>query len=438
LSEIEPRKPQRVSQAVLQMLQRWGASLAALRDERLLGGAAIAALGLLVTGIIWFAQPLRPPSALPAAANAAPPVQKSGSAVSLDGTAATVFTWDDDQGGRRRAAVDSRHYNEYAASQRGTIAQDQQRVLDTAAQALHASTRPIFADVEARVPYYANWVFDWWTSWILLGRAFGWTWHALTDGPVLAFPDRVQARLVAAIQQQFNALVLDPTTTEPKLKSAIDRARAAAYDALLPRCRAYRDGLSDFIRREARRVERFDPVRGWVPDAAWDPGKAAFRPVCPAVDAGGETGIRPELEASLMAMSSGGPVDEVILRMARPFATKLISFVVLPIIVTALIGGIVLPLFGLLPNIISGVVTGIITGAAGALIIGFSASASVDWLLNRTDEALSRPQFESDVRSAVVSAEVDFESKVLAVRRQSLERHLQVVTATVVGRPPAN
>jgi hypothetical protein len=175
-----------------------------------------------------------------------------------------------------------------------------------------------------------------------------------------------------------------------------------------------------------------------VPDAAWDPGKAAFRPVCPAVDAGGETGIRPELEASLMAMSSGGPVDEVILRMARPFATKLISFVVLPIIVTALIGGIVLPLFGLLPNIISGVVTGIITGAAGALIIGFSASASVDWLLNRTDEALSRPQFESDVRSAVVSAEVDFESKVLAVRRQSLERHLQVVTATVVGRPPAN
>jgi len=49
-------------------------------------------------------------------------------------------------------------------------------------------------------------------------------------------------------------------------------------------------------------------------------------------------------------MSTGGPVDDVILRLARPFATKLISFVVLPVIVTALVAGFVLPLFGLLPS----------------------------------------------------------------------------------------
>jgi hypothetical protein len=98
----------------------------------------------------------------------------------------------------------------------------------------------------------------------------------------------------------------------------------------------------------------------------------------------------------------------------------------------------VLPLFGRLPNIISGVVTGIITGAAGALIIGFSASASVDWLLNRTDEALSRPQFEADVRDAVAAAEADFESKVLGVERRSIERHFQDVAAAVTGRPMTN
>jgi hypothetical protein len=206
----------------------------------------------------------------------------------------------------------------------------------------------------------------------------------------------------------------------------------------LQSCRNYQNGLGEFVRREARRVERLDGTKGWAPDPAWDPDKAAFQPVCPAPDPAETTAMQPQLEASLMAMSSGGPVDDVILRMARPFATKLISFVVLPIIVTALLGGLVLPLFGLLPNIISGVVTGVITGAAGALIIGFSASASVDWLLNRTDEVLSRPQFEADVGNAVVAAEADFESKVLDIERESIERQLRDVTATVIGRRAAN
>jgi hypothetical protein len=420
---------------ILQMLQRCRAALAALRQRPLAGGTAIAVLGLLVTGIGWFGQPFTPaPRALPAAQ----PTQATGTAIATDGTADTVFTWDDDHGVRHRAAVDSRRYDDYAASRRSVITQDLQRALDAAAQALHTNTAPVFREVEARVPYYANWVFDWWTSWILLGRAFGWTWHALTDGPILTLPDRVRARLVAAVQQQFNALVLEPETTEAKLKPAIDRSRATARDTLLQSCRNYQNGLGEFVRREARRVERLDGTKGWAPDPAWDPDKAAFQPVCPAPDPAETTAMQPQLEASLMAMSSGGPVDDVILRMARPFATKLISFVVLPIIVTALLGGLVLPLFGLLPNIISGVVTGVITGAAGALIIGFSASASVDWLLNRTDEVLSRPQFEADVGNAVVAAEADFESKVLDIERESIERQLRDVTATVIGRRAAN
>jgi hypothetical protein len=420
---------------ILQMLQRCRAALVALRQKPLAGGAAIAAVGLVVTGIAWFAQPLNPPRrALPAAQL----VQTTDAAITSDGAADTVFTWEDDHGGHHRAAVDSRRYEDYASSRRSLIAQDQQRALDAAAQVLRTSIAPVFREVEARVPYYANWVFDWWTSWILLGRAFGWTWHALTDGPILTLPDRVQASLVDAVQQQFNALVLEPGITEAKLKPAIDRSRAAAHDVLMRSCRNYQDALGGFVRHEARRVERFDGAQGWAPDPAWDPDKVAFRPVCPTADPAEETAMRPQLAASLMAMSGGGPVDDVILRMARPFATKLISFVVLPIIVTALIGGLVLPLFGLLPNIISGVVTGIITGAAGALIIGFSASASVDWLLNRTDEALSRPQFEADVRDAVVAAEADFESKVLGVEHRSIERQFQDVVAAVTGRPTTN
>jgi hypothetical protein len=421
-----------------QRLRRWSAALGGLRERPLVGGAALAAAALLVTGVVWFAQPLRSSSVtLPVAANAAQPPQKPGTDIAPDAATSTVFAWDDDHGVRRRAAVDSRRFDDYAATRRGMVLPDQERALAAAAQALHTGTAPIFAEVEARVPHYANWVFDWWTSWILLGRAFGWTWHELTDGPILTLPDRVQARLVGAIQEQFDALVLQSETTEAKLMPAIARSREAASGEWLRSCRRYQDGLSDFVRQEARRVERYDPAQGWLPEPGWDGGKATFQTICRPVGPTGETILRPELTASLTAMSSGGPVDDVILRMARPFATKLISFVVLPIIVTALIGGLVLPLFGLLPNVISGVVTGIITGAAGALIIGFSASASVDWLLNRTDEALSRPQFEADVRRAVVTAEADFESKVLDSQRRSIEQQLQAVAAALIGQPAA-
>ena len=160
---------------------------------------------------------------------AAQPVQTTDAAIASDGAADTVFTWEDDHGGHHRAAVNSRRYEDYASNRRSLIAQDQQRALDAAAQVLRTSIAPVFREVEARVPYYGNWVFDWWTSWILLGRAFGWTWHALTDGPILTLPDRVQASLVDAVQQQFNALVLKPGITEAKLKPAIDRSRAAAH-----------------------------------------------------------------------------------------------------------------------------------------------------------------------------------------------------------------
>ncbi len=419
-------------------LQHWGAALAGLRERPLVGGAVVAALGLLATGIVWLWQPLQSPSDAPAVTpGAAQSPRTPVPVVAPDGTAFTIFAWDDDHGTRRRAAVNSSHLDEYAATRRGMIAQDQERVLADAAEALHAGIAPIFAEIEARVPRYANWVFDWWTSWILLGRAFGWTWHALTDGPILTLPDRVQAHLVDAIQQQFDALVLESVTTEAKLAPAIDRSRVAAQTEWLRGCRKYQDGMGDFVRQEARRVERYDAVQGWLPEPDWDGRKATFQTICRPAGPLEDTVLRPEITASLTAMSSGGPVDDVILRMARPFATKLISFVVLPIIVTALIGGLVLPLFGLLPNIISGVVTGIITGAAGALIIGFSASASVDWLLNRTDEALSRPQFEADVHTAVVTAEASFEGKILDAQRRSIERQIAAVTFALTGQPAA-
>jgi hypothetical protein len=351
------------------------------------------------------------------------------------GRATAFFIWDDERGVRHRATVDKRRLDEYAAARWDQLAQDERRVLAVATQELRSDVRPIFAEMEGRVPQYGAWVFDWWTSWILLGRAFAWAVETLPEGPLLQVADRVQSRLVAAIRGQFNTLVIAPEATIPKLKPAIERSLGAARDELQRICRGYEAALGDFVRREATTVERGDQAGGWTADPAWDRGKAQVHVACEPVESLDEAVVRADLQALLPAMSTGGPVDDVILRLARPFATKLISFVVLPVIVTALVAGFVLPLFGLLPGIISGVVVGVLTGAAGVAIIGFSASASVDWILNRTDEALSRARFEADVRKGVTAAELDFEGKIAEAEQRSIDQQLQAIIATMVGRP---
>jgi hypothetical protein len=415
------------------MLRRWREAVR--WRHALVAASVLAGIALLVIALVRLDQWGDAPNAARRAALVAGKPTPSDTTGTPAGSA--FFTWDDEHGIRHRATVDKRRLDEYTAARWDQLAQDERRVLAVAAQELRDGVRPVFAEMEGRVPQYGGWVFNWWTSWILLGRAFLWAVETLPDGPVLQLADRVQIRLVAAIRSQFNALVIAPETTIPKLKPAIERSLGAARDELQRICRGYEAALGDFVRRDARTVERAEQSGGWAVDPAWDRGKAQMRVACEPVESLDDAVVRADLQALLPAMSTGGPVDDVILRLARPFATKLISFVILPVIVTALVAGFVLPLFGLLPGLISGVIFGLVTGAAGAAIIGFSASASVDWILNRTDEALSRARFEADVRKGVTAAELDFEGKIAEAEQRSIDQQLQEIIATMVGRPLA-
>jgi hypothetical protein len=438
LSDIEQQpEPPSVAKPMWQVVQFCRLAVARWR-RGLLVALAVVVVALLVVALVRLDQWGEVPSgarraALVAAQTAPSDVASPPSA----GPAVAVFIWEDEHGIRHRAAVDKRRLDEYVAARWNQLAQDERRILAVAAQELRDGLHPVFAEMEGRVPQYADWVFNWWTSWILLGRAFAWAVATLPEGPILQVPDRVQTRLVAAIRSQFNALVIDPETTIPKLKPAIEHSLGAARDELQRICRGYETALGDFVRREAQTIERSDRAGGWAADPAWNRAKAQMHVACEPPESLDDAVVRTDLQALLPAMSNGGPVDDVILRLARPFATKLISFVVLPVIVTALVAGFVLPLFGLLPGIISGVVIGILTGAAGVAIIGFSASATVDWILNRTDEALSRARFEADVRKGVTAAELDFESKIVEAQQRSIDQQLQEIIATMVGRPLA-
>jgi hypothetical protein len=171
-----------------------------------------------------------------------------------------------------------------------------------------------------------------------------------------------------------------------------------------------------------------------LPDPSWNPAGATFRPVCAS---GPPRPFNPtDVQPSLAVSAATDPVNEVVLRLARPFATKLISFVLLPGIIAAVLGGFILPLFRLLPNIISGIIVGVLTGAFGAMVIGFASGASVDLLLSRTDEAINRPQFEVSARKAVVAVQADFETRVISAEQRAIDEALKARLVTLAGEAP--
>jgi hypothetical protein len=328
-------------------------------------------------------------------------------------------------------------YDAFVAGERKELDADARALAATQDKSLRAGLAPVFADIDDRVPVYANWVFDWWTSWILLARTFGWTWDELKSGHVLSLPDRVEARLVEAIRQEFVARVLDPQVIEPRVGAVLDGSFAAMRDRLAQDCGKYQAAFGNFIRREARRIERQDPAQGWVPEPLWHAGTATFAPICRPPANSDAAPLRAKFIELIEANTANSPITEVVVRMARPFATKLISFVALPIVVAAILGGFILPLFRLLPSILSNIVIGVLTGALGGLIIGFASSASVDWLLNRTDAALNRPGFEIGVRRAVVAGQSDFQSRVIAARREAIDEEMQKIANRLAGQPGA-
>jgi hypothetical protein len=250
----------------------------------------------------------------------------------------------------------------------------------------------------------------------------------------LTVPDRVQARLVGQVAEQFDALVLQRARVEQQLTAALERALAETRAGLATICRDHVARAGAFLRSAADDFERSDGPGRWRaigPDVAVDSLVAN----CESDLARERALVRAELANLNHRGQAGTPADEVIVRMARPFATKLISYVLLPALLAGLIAGAVLPLLGILPNVFANVAAGLLTGALGAGLIGFSASATVDWLLSRADELRNRAAFEVQLRRAVIANRDALEAAVVDAQRRAAEATARIVGESSGGRP---
>lgn len=344
-----------------------------------------------------------------------------------------IFHWTARNGAVFRAKVDGEAYERYAT--------EQQRRIDVVRALLAKETdtwvqdrlRPVLAGVEERVGDYGDWMYNWWTHWILLGQAFNWSLQGVLNGEVLEMPNVVHARLNAEIRGQYDDMVLRLEVLEPQMQALVDRAVAGVQLKVLQACGPMNDARQNFARDNAREIERKDPEAGWVAWANEDGMVITLAPTCGVSGSDDEAALTALLLEDRPMSNLDASVDEVIVRLSRPFATKLISFMVLPVITTVVAGGIAIPFVGVPAGALAGLLAG---GTVNALVIGFSASAAVDWLLTRTDEALSRQVFEVELRGAVRQAADSFEALVVRTMEQYVERENHQLAVNAFGHKP--
>ncbi len=344
-----------------------------------------------------------------------------------------IFQWTSRDGTSFRAKVDAEQYARYAAEQQQRIDLARIRLTKETEGWVQGRLRPVLSGVEGRVGDYGDWMYNWWTAWILLGQGFGWTWDGFLHGKIADLPNLVHVKLTEEIRGQYDDIVLRLEILEPQMQALLDRAVAGVQREILQICGPMNDARQNFIRGTARQIERKDPGTGWVAWTGKDETATTIAPTCGIFDSEDDAKLTAMLLKDRPMSNLDAGVDEVILRLSRPFATKLISFMVLPVAAAVLAGGVAVPFVGLPAGAVAGLLAG---GTVSGLVIGFSSSAAVDWLLTRADEALSRPTFEADLRRAVRRAADSFEVRVAGTMKQYVERQYQQLALDAFGRKP--
>jgi hypothetical protein len=361
------------------------------------------------------------------------PDPKQGPVVQVSGDQQT-FYWKSNDGDLYRGTIDAGPFRRFATNKAQQIAELQSGSLAKSEEQIRAELRPVLTSIEQRVTDYGDWMYNWWTAWILLTQALGWTWQGLIDGNILRLPDVVQNSLIVEIRSKYNEIVLRPDVLEPQMQAILDRTIAGVQRDLLQICSRYDDDLRTFVRAEAADVEKFEPSgTRWEPVSDDTARAIAVASACRTTDLDSGSSLVDALMAEKPMGDLDDGVNDVILRLSRPFATKLISFIALPVVATAVAGGLALPFIGLAGGAFAGLLAG---GAVSAMVIGFSSSAAVDWLLTRADEAISRDDFEGNLRRAVHVSATRFEERVVGALKTHVTEEYSEITSRFLGHRP--
>lgn len=370
-----------------------------------------------------------------------------------------TIVWRDDAGAIYRARIDGSHLDRFLRQRRQALAAARTASRDQALQEIPAALKPVFADINARVPRYADWYFSYTTKYQLMGHALVPAFDylgAVSLGAVLAPARRRDGSLVQEIgthmalylKEQYAERVVRPHGTEIRLQAAFDNC----YDALRSRWRRLaaeqQETLGAFIARESGLAERVSAEQAAGVKLDWDGLRGA--PATGHQDVATEQPFRRGLLLVKMMTphSAGAPADPDLSENAaedsdeiRHVIVNLFDRLVGPVIsemgnlavgIVAIggAGGATVG-FGMIAVPAPAIATGVAVAIPIGAVIGLAAAVGAEMLSNRLEESLSRAELEEKLRQTVDAMGNAIESRMISV----LHAHVDAWAADIVAKP---
>ncbi|HYI70822.1 MAG TPA: hypothetical protein VEX87_13805 [Skermanella sp.] len=228
---------------------------------------------------------------------------------------------------------------------------------------LELEAAPVHAELVGRADHYVDWVFDWWTSYILIFKAIAVGIASVATGDFINVQNRVEERLLTTVLGAYEARL------QPDLaRLDLEAAAAAALRSTDRRI----DKLCFELNREAWAGLRQIDVPANKPDLC-----AGLPPL-----------LEPREIIPPLAYEAGSRFDAVAARVTRPIMTTTASLSVSASAVVAMLGS-------------YGIPVALIGGPVFVVIAAKSIFTIVDLVLAQLDAVVNRDSFERAVRAVL-------------------------------------
>jgi hypothetical protein len=371
--------------------------------------------------------------------------------------------WRDEAGDIYRAKVGGGRFEAFLRQRKEALEVARTASRDRASAEVMAALKPVFADMRARVPGYADWYFGYLTKYQLMS-------HALLPGldylgGTLGFsapPDKsliqtIGPHVVSYLEEQYSERVVWPRATEIRLRDAFDKS----YDVLQAHWKRIVDeqraAMHAFVKEQAGSAERLSADQAAALELDWD-GSREHGPTMHAEGVVEKSFRRGLLSVRLKVPKSAKAPDKPDVGGKTPEEADEITHVIVNLF-DKLIGPVVSQMSDLAIGVFAGSAAGGTTagfGMAGGLgmagppaafatgvatavpigaAIGLGATVVAEMLSNRLEESLSRGEFEEGLRQTVAATENAIETGIIAVLHEHVEGwYTDIVNPVAIDR----
>jgi hypothetical protein len=294
---------------------------------------------------------------------------------------------------------------------------------------------PIFSEIAARVPSYADWYYRYDTRYVLMAQALIPAVTQLVGSPADAlhrrdaFTQAVIDHVTGYLQEQYGDRVLHPGATASAIQAAIDQTMTALEIGWLREVDWQRTRMQTLIKAAGPAEPLSTEAAGRQP-IDWD-GREIQASVLHQHQA-----VPQQFRRGLLTVTFAIPEDVSGLpsgiheHQIAEDNTDEISHVILN-----LFGKVADPIASAVGNVAIGVVAGGFAAGASAappaaVLIGFGVTVGSEMISNRLEESLTREDFERSLRDSIDKTRQDVEATIIA----AFDRHIDQWVAGIDAR----